>query len=76
MDHRTVHDLDLELQRIKSDLRRIEQEGGDVDSHCADIADNDPVLYCWLLAELFPGEMSEAMQDAVRDRPWLLDTIH
>jgi hypothetical protein len=30
MDHRTVHDLDLELQRIKSDLRRIEQEGGDV----------------------------------------------
>jgi hypothetical protein len=78
MTHRTAHDLELELQRVKVDLQRIMQEEGDADSYCADIADNDPTLFCWLMVEFCPEEMREAMLNIVRDRPELelLATIH
>jgi hypothetical protein len=44
MDHRTVHDLELEVRRVKLELERIVQEDGDADAYCVDIADNAPVL--------------------------------
>jgi hypothetical protein len=76
MTHRTVRDIELELQRVKLELQRIVQEDGDADSYCVDIADNDPVLYCWLIAEFCPEEAREAMLNVLRDRPELLVTYH
>jgi hypothetical protein len=78
MDHRTVHDLELEVRRVKLELERIVQEDGDADAYCVDIADNDPTLYCWLMVEFCPEEMQEAMLNIVRDHPELelLATYH
>jgi hypothetical protein len=76
MAHRTAHDIELELQRVTLELQRIVQEDGDVDSYCVDIADNDPVLYLWLLAEICPEETREAMLNIVRDHPELPVTVH
>ena len=54
------------------------REDGDADSYCVDIADKDPTLYCWLLAEFCPEETLEAMLDVIRDHPELelLTTYH
>jgi hypothetical protein len=76
MAHRTVRDIELELQRVKSELQHIVEEDGDADSYCVELADGDPVLYTWLITEFFPEESLETMLDIVRDHPELLVTYH
>jgi hypothetical protein len=76
VERRTAHDIELELQRVTSDLQRIEREGGDVEFYCVDLADEDPELYAWLFVEHCPEEAREAMLTILRDRPELLATYH
>jgi hypothetical protein len=76
MKHRTVHDIELELQRVKAELQRIVEEDGDGETYCVDLANSDPALYTWLIAEFFPEESLEMMLNILRDRPELLVTYH
>jgi hypothetical protein len=76
VERRTAHDIDLELQRVKLDLQRIELEDGDVEAYCVELADGDPELFAWLVVEHCPEEMREAMIDVLQDRPELLITVH
>jgi hypothetical protein len=43
-ERRTVHDIELEVQRVTLELQRLEREGGDVEDYCIDLANSDPVL--------------------------------
>ena len=76
MAHRTVRDIELELQRVKLELQHIEREGGDVETCCVELADRDPTLHAWLFVEHCPEEAREAMLDVLRDHPELLVTYH
>jgi hypothetical protein len=51
MPHRTVRDIELELQRVKSELQRLVEEDGDAELYCVELADRDPALYTWLIRD-------------------------
>jgi hypothetical protein len=74
-ERRTVHDIELEVQRVTLELQRLEREGDDVEAYCVDLANEDPTLYVWLLAEHCPEEAREAALNVFHDHPELIEQL-
>jgi hypothetical protein len=61
---------------VERDLRLLEKEGGDSETYCAVLADNNPELLLRALVEIYPEELREAYKNVLRDRPQLFVTRH